>query len=109
MTTQTKQEPGLLRPSQWRTPKSLKVTTTVRIDSDLKKQAEEFARVNHMDFSTFLTFSLHTTIQNGGKIEPRMSDEKYAYYQKIIDQVDSGLVATDRFASIDEMRVSYKN
>ena len=48
-----------------------------------------------MDFSTFLTFSLHTTIQNGGKIEPRISDEKLAYYQKIVDQVDSGLVNTE--------------
>ncbi len=44
-----------------------------------------------MDFSTFLTFSLHTTIQNGGKIEPRISDEKYAYYQKMADDVDSGI------------------
>jgi hypothetical protein len=44
-----------------------------------------------MDFSTFLTFSLHTTIQNGGKIEPRMSDEKYAYYQKMADDIDAGI------------------
>ncbi len=72
-----------------------KVTTTVRIDSDLKARAEEFARANHMDFSTFLTFSLHTTIQNGGKIEPRISDEKLAYYQKIVDQVDFDVVNTE--------------
>lgn len=72
-----------------------KVTTTVRIDSELKARAEEFARANHMDFSTFLTFSLHTTIQNGGKIEPQMSDEKYAYYQKMIDQIDSGVLNTE--------------
>ena len=67
-----------------------KVTTTVRIDSNLKARAEEFARLNHMDFSTFLTFSLHTTIQNGGKIEPRISDEKYVYYQKMADDLDTG-------------------
>lgn len=109
MTTQTKQEPGLLHSPQWRAPKSSKVTTTVRIDSDLKARAEEFARLNHMDFSTFLTFSLHTTIQNGGKIEPRMSDEKLAYYQKIVDQVDSGLMNTEWFASIEAMRASYKS
>ena len=84
-----------------------KITTTVRIDSDLKARAEEFARLNHMDFSTFLTFSLHTTIQNGGKIEPRMSDEKYAYYQKMADDVDAGRVSTEQFASIADMRNSY--
>ncbi len=86
-----------------------KVTTTVRIDSNLKARAEEFARANHMDFSTFLTFSLHSTIQNGGKIEPQMSDEKYVFYQKMIDQIDSGAINTDGFASVDDMRASYKN
>ena len=60
-----------------------------------------------MDFSTFLTFSLHTTIQNGGKIEPRMSDEKYAYYQKMVDDVDGGRVTTEQFSSIADMRNSY--
>lgn len=88
---------------------SKKVTTTVRIDSDLKARAEEFARLNHMDFSTFLTFSLYITIQNGGKIEPRISDEKLAYYQKIVDQVDSGEVKTESFDSLEAMRASYKN
>ena len=71
-----------------------KVTTTVRIDSNLKARVEEFARLNHMDFSTFLTFSLHTTIQNGGKIEPRMSDEKYVYFQKMVDDIDAGIELT---------------
>ena len=84
-----------------------KVTTTVRIDAGLKRQAEEFARLNHMDFSTFLTFSLHTTIQNGGKIEPRMSDKKYTYYQKMADDIDTGRVSTEQFSSIADMRNSY--
>ena len=89
--------------------KSSKITTTVRLDPVLKARAEEFARANHMDFSTFLTFSLHTTIQNGGKIEPRISDEKLAYYQKLADQADSGAISTESFESIDALRSSYKN
>lgn len=37
-----------------------------------------------MDFSTFLTFSLHTTIQNGGKIEP-VWHVSPAYAKKLTD------------------------
>lgn len=68
-------------------PRKTKVTTTVRIDADLKARAEEFARANHMDFSTFLTFSLHTTIQNGGKIEPYY--EVSGEYAKYLDEIEA--------------------
>lgn len=69
------------------TKKSKKVTTTVRFDSELKKQAEDFARANHMDFTTLLSFSLKNTMQYGGKMEPyyEVSDE----YAKYLDEIEA--------------------
>ncbi len=98
MTTKNTEIPGLLPASQWlkqRSKKPSKVTTTVRIDSDLKARAEEFARLNHMDFSTFLTFSLHTTIQNGGKLEP-VWQVSPAYAERL-KEIDKDIEAYDRW------------
>ncbi len=95
MTTSTLQEPGLPDSSQWQKPqkqKPSKVTTTVRLDSDLKRRAEEYARANHMDFTTFLSFSIRNTMQYGGKIEPyyEVSDEYANYLDEIEARYERG-------------------
>jgi|GEM_PF-1129343 hypothetical protein len=74
--------------------KSSKISTTVRFDSDLKRRAEAYARANHMDFTSFLHFSVQTTMKHGGKVEPEMSDERYKYYSELVDRVDAGLEKT---------------
>lgn len=64
-----------------------RITTTVRLDSDLKRRAEECARMNHMDFTTFLSFSLQNTIQYGGRIEPIWQvSPKYGDKLEVIDE-----------------------
>jgi len=72
--------------------KLTKVTTTVRFDPELKRQAETFARMNHMDFTTFLHFSLQNTLQNGAKIEPYYEvSEEYAKKLEALDRrIESG-------------------
>ncbi len=75
--------------------KTSRPPTTVRLDPELKRQAEECARMNHMDFTTFLHFSLKTTLQNGGKIEPvwHVSPE----YAKRLEEIDKDIEAYDRW------------
>jgi hypothetical protein len=65
--------------------RTARTTTTIRLDTILKKQAEEYARMNHMDFTTFLSFSIKNTMQYGGKIEPyyTVSDQ----FQKELDSL----------------------
>ena len=68
-------------------PKPSRLPTTVRFDPELKRQAKEYARMNHMDFTTFLHFSLQTTMKNGGKIEPMYHiSPSYAKKLKEIDK-----------------------
>jgi predicted transcriptional regulator len=64
-----------------------KVSTTVRMDPSFKQKVERYAEKNHMNFSTFLHFSLATTMQNGGEIEPyyEVSDE----YAKELDEMEA--------------------
>ena len=68
--------------------KSLKVSTTVRFDAQLKRRAESYAKRHHMDFTTFLHFSIQSTMQNGAKIEPEMSEERYQYYTDLADRAE---------------------
>lgn len=93
MTVKT-QDAGLLRPSQWQRqkPQAKKVSTTVRFDADLKRRAEEFARANHMDFTTFLQFSVKTVMQNGAKIEPvwHVSPEYAKKLEELDRRIESG-------------------
>lgn len=76
------------------TKKPSKVTTTVRFDADLKRRAEQFARVNHMDFTTFLHFSVETTMKNGGTIEPVWHVSPS--YAKRLEELDKQIEAYDR-------------
>ncbi len=65
--------------------KASKITTTVRLDRELKRRSEEFAQANHMDFTTFLSFSLENTLQYGGKIEPKY--QVTAEYARELDEM----------------------
>ncbi len=73
-----------MTPALFNTPQ--KVSTTVRLDLGLKRQAEEYARAHHMDFTTFLSFSLQSTMRFGGRTESyyKISAE---YAQEIDDLV----------------------
>jgi hypothetical protein len=74
--------------------KPTKVTTTVRLDPELKRQAEEFARAHHMDFTTFLQFSVKSVMTHGATIEPvwHVSPE----YAKRLEEIDKDIEAYDR-------------
>ena len=63
--------------------------------------------MNHMDFTTFLHFSLQTTMKNGGNIEPyyEVSDEYAKYLDDLVRRVDSGEEKTHRpFTTMEETR-----
>lgn len=70
--------------------KPTKMTTTIRFDSHLRHQAQAFAQSHGIDFSTLVTLSLKTTLQNGIHLNPQISDEKYAQYEQLIKDVESG-------------------
>jgi antitoxin component of RelBE/YafQ-DinJ toxin-antitoxin module len=61
--------------------KPTKMTTTIRFDSRLRKQVQSFAQSHGIDFSTLVTLSLKTTLQNGIHLNPLISDERYAVYE----------------------------
>ncbi len=97
MTATKIETPALVHPLQWQTvqnKKPSKVTTTVRLDSTLKRRAEEYARANHMDFTTFLSFSLQNTIEYGGKTEPVWHVSPS--YAKRLEKIDKDIEAYDR-------------
>jgi hypothetical protein len=71
-----------------------RITTTVRFDPDLKNRAEQFAQLNHMDFTTFLHFSVETTMKNGGRIEPVW--QVSPAYAKKLEEIDRQIEAYDR-------------
>ena len=74
--------------------KPSRITTTVRFDPDLKNRAEQFAQLNHMDFTTFLHFSVETTMRYGGKIEPVW--QVSPTYMKRLEEIDKDIEAYDR-------------
>ncbi len=71
-------------------PRTKRVSTTLRMDSALREEIYKFTEERHIDFSTFVDYSLRETLVRGIRIEPRMSDERYAYYTQLADDVDSG-------------------
>lgn len=72
--------------------KSPRITTTVRFDPDLKNRAEQFAQLNHMDFTTFLHFSVESTMKHGGRIEPvwHVSPEYAKKLEALDRRIESG-------------------
>lgn len=70
MTTLKAGNSGLLLSSQWQKQKSLKVITTVRIDTDLKKQVDEHIKGLDIDFTTFCHIALRNALQYGIHIPP---------------------------------------
>ncbi len=70
--------------------KSQKISTTIRLDKQLREEIQKFTDERHIDFTTFIDLSLRETLVRGIRLEPRMSDEKYEYYQKMADDIDSG-------------------
>lgn len=70
--------------------KPAKISTTVRFDAVLKRKAEAYARAHHMDFTTFLQFSVQSTMKNWAKVEP--------YYE----------VSGEYGKELDEMVAQYK-
>ena len=47
-----------------------KVTTTIRIDSDLKKQVDEFIKSHGIDFTTLVHISLVNALRHGIQMPP---------------------------------------
>ena len=70
MSTQTIKTPGLLNTSQWRTQKQPKITTTIRLDAELKRQVDEFIKNHGIDFTTFVHISLVNALRYGIQIPP---------------------------------------
>lgn len=62
--------------------KPRKITTTVRVDSELKNQAEIYARENHMDFSTLLQISLKQLMRHWVRMDPYY-EVSYSYAEKL--------------------------
>lgn len=69
---------------------SKKMITTIRFDHRLREQAQSFAESHGIDFSTLVTLSLKTTLQNGIHLNPQISDERYTAYEQLIKDVESG-------------------
>ena len=70
--------------------KSTKISTTIRLDKKLREEIQKFTNDRHIDFTTFIDLSLRDTLVRGIRLEPRMSDEKYEYYRKMADDIDTG-------------------
>ena len=70
MKTTLPKSPGLIRSSQWRAPKQSKITTTIRLNTELKKQIDEFIKEQGIDFTTLCHISLVNALRHGIQIPP---------------------------------------
>lgn len=86
------------------TKKTTKVSRTIRFDAELERQAKLFAISHHMDFTTLLHISLQNTVKSGMRLEPEMSDERIAYYQKLADDADAWIGVSKPFSTKEENR-----
>jgi antitoxin component of RelBE/YafQ-DinJ toxin-antitoxin module len=90
------------------TKKPKKVITTVRIDPSIKAWAQSYAAAHGADLSTLINMQLfHIRQRESARENPHMSDMQYERYMRMLEEIDSGKVITEQFATVSDMKKSY--